>query len=146
MHGTAFDVFGGTTERRAERQLIAEYLATAVELAQSLSADKLDPAAAQASPPDNIRSFGHVKEVIMQKTAQRRTALRARYRRGAQSAAAWLRMHQTGFLWRARPAWRWWGARRRDAFGRVALHPCQATALTTLPRRPGPYGPTFLEH
>ncbi|RDK07992.1 DUF6537 domain-containing protein [Cupriavidus lacunae] len=49
MRDTAFDIFGRPTERRAERQLIAEYLATVEELAQSLSDGKLDTAVALAS-------------------------------------------------------------------------------------------------
>ncbi|WP_407935850.1 DUF6537 domain-containing protein [Cupriavidus necator] len=69
MRHTAFDILGRPTERRAERQLIAEYLATVEELAQSLSDGKLDTAVALASLPDDTRSFGHVKEVNMQKTA-----------------------------------------------------------------------------
>ncbi|WP_330995913.1 DUF6537 domain-containing protein [Cupriavidus necator] len=88
LRDTAFGIFGRPTERRAERQLIAEYLATVEELAQSLSDGKLDTAVAMASLPDDIRSFGHVKEVNMQKTAQRRTALLGQFRSGALSAAA----------------------------------------------------------
>jgi indolepyruvate ferredoxin oxidoreductase len=88
LRGTAFDIFGRTAERRAERQLITEYLAMVEVLAQSLCADKLDIAVALASLPDDIRGFGHVKEANMQKAAQRRTELLAQFRNGAQRAAA----------------------------------------------------------
>ncbi|CAN0627996.1 indolepyruvate ferredoxin oxidoreductase [Burkholderia multivorans] len=88
LRGTAFDPFGRTAERRAERQLIDEYLDMVEDFAQSLTADNLDTAVALASLPDDIRGFGHVKEANMQKAAQRRTALLAQYRHGAQRAAA----------------------------------------------------------
>ena len=57
----ALDVFGKTAERRAERQLIADYLAMVGEFAQSLSHDRLDTAIALALLPEDIRGFGHVK-------------------------------------------------------------------------------------
>ncbi|QEZ44780.1 indolepyruvate ferredoxin oxidoreductase family protein [Cupriavidus oxalaticus] len=88
LRGTAFDVFGKTAERRAERALVADYLAMVDEFAASLGADKLDTALALAALPDDIRGYGHVKEAGMQAAAARREALLAQYRGTARRAAA----------------------------------------------------------
>jgi indolepyruvate ferredoxin oxidoreductase len=88
LRGTAFDVFGKTAERRAERALVADYLAMVDEFAASLGADKLDTALALAALPDDIRGYGHVKEASMQAAAERREALLAQYRGTARRAAA----------------------------------------------------------
>ncbi|QRQ83848.1 indolepyruvate ferredoxin oxidoreductase family protein [Cupriavidus oxalaticus] len=88
LRGTAFDVFGKTAERRAERALVADYLAMVDEFAASLGADKLDTALALAALPDDIRGYGHVKEAGMQAAAERREALLAQYRGTARRAAA----------------------------------------------------------
>ncbi|MBP0620657.1 indolepyruvate ferredoxin oxidoreductase family protein [Cupriavidus consociatus] len=88
LRGTAFDVFGKTAERRAERALVADYLAMVDEFAASLGADKLDTALALAALPDDIRGYGHVKEASMQAAAARREALLAQYRGAARRAAA----------------------------------------------------------
>ncbi len=60
--GTALDPFGRTAERRAERQLIADYEETLDRLLRTLDADRLPAAVRIASIPDEIRGFGHVKE------------------------------------------------------------------------------------
>ncbi|MDT4793468.1 Pyruvate ferredoxin/flavodoxin oxidoreductase [compost metagenome] len=88
LRGTAFDVFGRTAERRAERALVAGYLAMVEEFAASLSADKMDTALALAALPDDIRGYGHVKEASMQAAAARRDALLAQYRGAVRRAAA----------------------------------------------------------
>ncbi|KDP83930.1 indolepyruvate ferredoxin oxidoreductase [Cupriavidus sp. SK-3] len=88
LRGTAFDVFGKTAERRAERKLIEDYIAMVQEFGTTLSADRLDTAVALASLPDDIRGFGHVKEANMEKVAARREELLARYRGEAVRVAA----------------------------------------------------------
>ena len=62
LRGTAFDIFGTTSERRGERALIGEYRATIESLLASLSKDRLDAAVAIAAIPEDIRGYGHVKE------------------------------------------------------------------------------------
>ena len=62
LRGTALDPFGRTAERRAERQLIADYEETLDRLLRTLDADRLPAAVRIASIPDEIRGFGHVKE------------------------------------------------------------------------------------
>ncbi|WP_454727052.1 MULTISPECIES: indolepyruvate ferredoxin oxidoreductase family protein [Cupriavidus] len=88
LRGTAFDVFGKTAERRAERKLIADYIDMVDTFCATLDAARLDTAVALASLPDDIRGFGHVKEASMEKVAARREQLLARYREGGARAAA----------------------------------------------------------
>jgi indolepyruvate ferredoxin oxidoreductase len=61
LRGTAFDVFGGTDERRTERALIGQYMACVDELLAGLSAANLAQAAEFARIPEEIRGYGHVK-------------------------------------------------------------------------------------
>jgi indolepyruvate ferredoxin oxidoreductase len=62
LRGTAFDIFGRTAERRAERQLIKDYEATVDEILRSLTAENHALAVKIASVPEDIRGYGHVKE------------------------------------------------------------------------------------
>jgi len=61
LRGGALDLFGRTEERRAERALIAEYVACIDELVRGLTKDKLPLAAEIARIPEEIRGYGHVK-------------------------------------------------------------------------------------
>jgi indolepyruvate ferredoxin oxidoreductase len=61
LRGTAFDIFGMTAERRAERALIGEFETTVDELLSNLDSDKLAEAAAIAAAYMNIRGYGPVK-------------------------------------------------------------------------------------
>ncbi|WP_454732794.1 MULTISPECIES: indolepyruvate ferredoxin oxidoreductase family protein [Cupriavidus] len=88
LRGTAFDVFGKTAERRAERRLIEDYIGMVDEFCATLDAARLDTAVALASLPDDIRGFGHVKEASMEKAAVLRGQLLARYREGGARVAA----------------------------------------------------------
>jgi indolepyruvate ferredoxin oxidoreductase len=87
LRGTAFDPFGRSAERRAERQLIADYEATIEELLRDLSAGRLSAAVEIASLPDEIRGFGPVKAESISKTKAREAVLRASYRSPAARAA-----------------------------------------------------------
>ncbi|HFC04861.1 MAG TPA: indolepyruvate ferredoxin oxidoreductase family protein, partial [Rhizobiales bacterium] len=62
LRGTAFDVFGRTAERRAERAAIVEYRDTINSLLTDLTPGNVKLASEIASVPENIRGFGHVKE------------------------------------------------------------------------------------
>ncbi len=59
------DLFAHTSERRAERALLADYEATLEKLVAGLSMERLLLAAKIASIPDQIRGFGHVKDAAM---------------------------------------------------------------------------------
>ncbi|HRI18840.1 MAG TPA: 2-oxoacid:acceptor oxidoreductase family protein, partial [Burkholderiaceae bacterium] len=62
LRGGAFDLFGGTAERKTERALIDEYMACIDELLEALSAERLAQAVEIARLPEEIRGYGHVKE------------------------------------------------------------------------------------
>jgi indolepyruvate ferredoxin oxidoreductase len=61
LRGTAFDPFGRTGERRAERDLIVHFDGLLEAMAGELSADNQATAARIAALPLSIRGFGHVK-------------------------------------------------------------------------------------
>jgi indolepyruvate ferredoxin oxidoreductase len=85
LRGTAFDVFGRTAERKAERALIGEYEALVDELLGRLAADNHAVAVELASLPEEIRGFGHVKDRHLAAVRQKWGELLARFR-GQQSA------------------------------------------------------------
>ena len=78
LRGTAFDLFGRTKERRAERALIAEYEADLDKVLSKLDSLPADLVLRLLSSPDEIRGFGPVKEEAMQAHAKRRADLIAR--------------------------------------------------------------------
>jgi indolepyruvate ferredoxin oxidoreductase len=61
LRGTAFDVFGYTTERKTERQLVHDYETLLDELLAKLAPDNHHLAVGLAAIPEKIRGFGHVK-------------------------------------------------------------------------------------
>ena len=61
LRGTAFDIFGYTKERRAERQLIKDYEVLIAEILANLCPANHDVAVALAAIPEKIRGYGHVK-------------------------------------------------------------------------------------
>ncbi|MBV9077976.1 MAG: indolepyruvate ferredoxin oxidoreductase family protein, partial [Methylobacteriaceae bacterium] len=88
LRGTAFDLFGYTAERRAERGLVAEYEATLRGLLPGLSPATADTVAAIAGLPHGIRGFGPVKERAMREAAERRRSLLAELDRPTERQAA----------------------------------------------------------
>jgi indolepyruvate ferredoxin oxidoreductase len=62
LRGTAFDIFGYTTERRMERELIGEFERLLDELLPGLDAGELAGATDIVSRYMNIRGYGPVKE------------------------------------------------------------------------------------
>jgi indolepyruvate ferredoxin oxidoreductase len=74
LRGTALDIFGHTSERKHERELIDRYRNTIAALLPKLGRDNLANAVAVASVPEEIRGYGHVKErhmVAAKQTEQR---------------------------------------------------------------------------
>jgi indolepyruvate ferredoxin oxidoreductase len=65
LRGTAFDPFGYTAERRAERALRDDYRARVLALLPTLSEQNLNQAIELANRPEHIRGFGHIKEKSM---------------------------------------------------------------------------------
>ncbi len=80
LRGTAFDPFGRTAERRAERRLIAEYEAVLDEIERDLSPENHAAAVELALLPLEIRGFGHVKEANLKRAKIKVAALLARFR------------------------------------------------------------------
>ncbi len=80
LRGTAFDMFGYTTERKVERQLIAEYEHTIADLLASLDSGNVGLAAEIASIPEHIRGYGHVKEEHLHAAKQREAELLVQWR------------------------------------------------------------------
>ena len=80
LRGTAFDPFGRTGERRAERQAIADYESTIEELLAGLGPENVLPAAQIASLPEDIRGFGHVKLRSASRARTRQEELLAGFR------------------------------------------------------------------
>jgi indolepyruvate ferredoxin oxidoreductase len=87
VRGTPFDLFGYTAERRAERELIAEYEALLQRLTRELRAHNLEIAIRLAQMPQRIRGYGHVKERSMAEAKITRKALLAEFE-AARSAPA----------------------------------------------------------
>jgi indolepyruvate ferredoxin oxidoreductase len=61
LRGTAWDPFGYTHERKAERALVREYRAVVQAFLPQLSSSNYGEALAFATLPEGIRGFGHVK-------------------------------------------------------------------------------------
>ncbi len=62
LRGTRLDPFGYLTERRMERQLIADYERDVIRLIANLSPEKLDIAVSIAQLPNSMKGFGHIKK------------------------------------------------------------------------------------
>jgi indolepyruvate ferredoxin oxidoreductase len=62
LRGTAFDPFGYTAERRAERKLIDDYFAMIEEHITAVKARGIPLLARLARLPEMIRGYGHIKE------------------------------------------------------------------------------------
>ena len=78
LRGTAFDPFGKTAERRAERALIAQYEADVELVLSKLDQTQDDLALKLLNSVDEIRGFGPVKEAAMQEHEERRASLYAK--------------------------------------------------------------------
>jgi indolepyruvate ferredoxin oxidoreductase len=92
LRGTAFDVFGYTPERRAERALIGEYETLVEEILSRLNMDNVAVALQLAGLPDEIRGYGHIKERSIATAREKWSALLARLR--GQTSAQVIRMPQ----------------------------------------------------
>ena len=80
LRGTAFDVFGRTAERRAERQAVSDYEARLAEIAAQLTTDNHAAAVALAAVPLEVRGFGHVKEANRLRARDKERTLAAQFR------------------------------------------------------------------
>ncbi len=85
LRGSALDVFGYTTERRMERELIQEYRSTIEELLRRLTSERLAQAVEIAQLPQDIRGFGHVKAAHLARVRPRWSSLMAQWRATSES-------------------------------------------------------------
>jgi len=81
LRGTAWDLFGRTAERKAERQAILDYRARLTELASALTSANHALAVEIASIPELIRGYGHVKERHLADARKKEAELLAAFRR-----------------------------------------------------------------
>jgi indolepyruvate ferredoxin oxidoreductase len=89
LRGTAFDVFGYTSERKLERRLIRDYEAMIGDLLGGLTRDNHRVACELASLPQTIRGFGHVKaNSVAQANAREAELLQAFHNRSPTASAA----------------------------------------------------------
>jgi indolepyruvate ferredoxin oxidoreductase len=80
LRGTALDPFGRSAERRAERQLLADYEVLLDEIESGVSPHNCDAALALAHLPLEIRGFGHVKQANLAKSRTQQAELLAQFR------------------------------------------------------------------
>jgi indolepyruvate ferredoxin oxidoreductase len=88
LRGTAFDPFGRTAERRAERALIATYEQAMTEALGRLDHDSHALVLEIARLPEQVRGFGHVKEANRIKALARLDELMGLLRAGPRAARA----------------------------------------------------------
>jgi indolepyruvate ferredoxin oxidoreductase len=88
LRGGAFDLFGRTGERRLERALIEEYRHDIEAAAAALTRDTLETAIELAQLPEEIRGFGPVKLVSIEKAKARRALLLQKLQSAMRPAAA----------------------------------------------------------
>jgi indolepyruvate ferredoxin oxidoreductase len=80
LRGTAFDLFGYRTERRMERQLLAQYEADLDLVGGALAPDRIEAAAALVSVPALVRGYGHVRQASVATVEGERLRLLERFR------------------------------------------------------------------
>jgi indolepyruvate ferredoxin oxidoreductase len=85
MRGKRLDPFGWSHERRAERNLIADYERVLSEILPDLNRQNHAVAVKIASVPDQIRGFGPVKDKSIAAAQQRTSELLAEFRSPADS-------------------------------------------------------------
>jgi len=79
LRGGLFDPFGKSAERRAERALIASYLADLERIAGAVGCVNYGLLVELARVPDLVRGFGPVKEANLENAAAKRADLLARF-------------------------------------------------------------------
>ena len=75
LRGTPLDVFGYSSERRAERRLIVEYEALLSRIVAELDESRLDLAVELAGLPERIRGYGPVKAESIERARALKTGL-----------------------------------------------------------------------
>jgi indolepyruvate ferredoxin oxidoreductase len=77
LRGTAFDIFGYSRERRAEKRMIDDYLADVELVIRSLNTGNHKLAMELLEWPETVRGFGDIKLAALEEAHTRRAALRS---------------------------------------------------------------------
>jgi indolepyruvate ferredoxin oxidoreductase len=88
LRGSVFDAFGYQAERRAERELVKQYVGDLRTVMDALRPETMDAAIGLAELPETIRGFGPVKDANRAKAEARRTMLLDRLHGAPQVAMA----------------------------------------------------------
>ncbi|MEH6466026.1 MAG: indolepyruvate ferredoxin oxidoreductase family protein [Porticoccus sp.] len=80
LRGSAFDVFGYSSERKMEQQLLVEYEQTLADVLDGLNEHNYQTAVEVVSLPEKIRGFGHVKEHNRKMAKEREVQLMAAFK------------------------------------------------------------------
>jgi len=88
LRGTPYDPFGRTTERKAERKLIEDYLAMIEQRMAVMKAEQIPLLSRLARIPETIRGYGHIKEENITKAKAEKTRLEAELDNSRFAAAA----------------------------------------------------------
>jgi indolepyruvate ferredoxin oxidoreductase len=80
-----FDPFGWMHERKTERRLRDEYLATVEDIIAKVDGSNIEAAIALASYPQEIRGYGPVKEKSIARVGSMAKALRLRFDEGSRN-------------------------------------------------------------
>jgi indolepyruvate ferredoxin oxidoreductase len=83
LRGSVFDPFGWMAERKTERRLRDEYLATVGDILTRMDASNLDAAVDLASSPEEIRGYGPVKDASIARIEAKTILLRSRFVEGS---------------------------------------------------------------
>jgi indolepyruvate ferredoxin oxidoreductase len=75
LRGGTWDIFGYTSERKQERQMITEYEALLDRIVPKLTSERHAVTTQLAGLPMEIKGFGHVKEANYDKAKDRQRAL-----------------------------------------------------------------------
>jgi indolepyruvate ferredoxin oxidoreductase len=88
LRGTAFDPFGYTADRKAERKLIDDYLSTIEQRIAGLKGEQIPILARLGRLPEMIRGYGHIKEQSIAKSLSEKARLEADLENSRFAAAA----------------------------------------------------------
>ncbi len=80
LRGSAWDIFGYTSERRQERELLEQFRSDLDEILEKLSEDKLPVAIELVGLIEQVRGFGHVKDAAIAQYQVRRERLLKKFR------------------------------------------------------------------
>jgi indolepyruvate ferredoxin oxidoreductase len=88
LRGTAYDPFGRSAERKAERKLIEDYLAMIEQRTAALKPEQIPLLARLARMPETIRGYGHIKDESIRKAMAEKVRLEAELENNRFAAAA----------------------------------------------------------